>query len=87
VRIRKVVTPVDAAVTLRVWIDDHGREVGEVFAPSEAVPGAVLRITAPGPIDARRAAATAVQIATRRGLELAVADQDDLWDGIPSASA
>ncbi|MBR0646626.1 hypothetical protein [Plastoroseomonas hellenica] len=86
-RIRKVVTPVDAAVTLRVWIDDDGRQVGEVFAPSEAIPGTVLKITAPEPIDARKAAAAAVQIATRRGLELAVADLDDLWDGIPFASA
>ncbi|MBR0664350.1 hypothetical protein GXW71_08275 [Roseomonas hellenica] len=81
-RVRKVVAPIDGAVTLRVWVDDAGRRVGEVLVPSLAVPGAVLNLTAPEPVDVRSAAATALEAATRRGLDLAVADPDGLWDRV-----
>ncbi|MBR0664758.1 hypothetical protein GXW71_10385 [Roseomonas hellenica] len=72
-------------MTLRVWVEEDGAQVGEVFAPSQVVPGAVVKLTAPEPMPASRAARTAFEVAASRGLELVVADPDDIWDGIPTA--
>lgn len=78
---RLVVTNVDDAVTLRLFLDAMGTARGEVFAPSEALPGARQCVTGPVPPLAPQAVAQAIQIASKRSLEIAVIDHDALWDG------
>ncbi len=71
--------PIEAAVTVRVWIDAAGRAMGEVFAPSRVLPA--LRVRAAAGIGAEDAAILAIRIAALHGLELVVSDDDGLWDG------
>lgn len=79
--VRKVVTDVDTAVTLRIWVEEDGAHVGEVFAPSQVIPGTVVKVTLPDPIPAIQATETAIKFAASRGLELVVADPHDIWGG------
>ncbi|MBR0646826.1 hypothetical protein [Plastoroseomonas hellenica] len=79
--IRRTVIGLDTAVTVRVWIDAAGRQVGMVFLPSGVVAGRRVAAARDAPVSTEQAAVAAIRTAAALGLELVVEDPDGLWDG------